>query len=289
MKYLLLICFFVFFFGSCENSKKEKITKISNTKQEKSVQDLKEKNISECKIQIRNQDLILICNGKETIYKDLIINKMSISTELIQNDNWFSLLYESNASAIKIKEKYDFIYSSIGIVLVSKEVVKFGKDGLVLNKLFVENYDMSQKTYDDLLTLGNTLKEEFNKKPIGYVYDSKNILFAKMTYKISLEDFYVDYPKLGNAYFKINNVESANNQAFSLEKIEANNFSKSLLKEIVLQYPDRTVAFLNLADVDWKLNTKEDAKKNYKTYISLMKSQNKDLSKIPQRVYDRIK
>ncbi|MCC9036810.1 hypothetical protein LNP80_21620 [Chryseobacterium sp. C-39] len=289
MKYLLLICFFVFFFGSCENSNKEKITKISNTKQEKSVQDLKEKNISECKIQIRNQDLILICNGKETIYKDLIINKMSISTELIQNDNWFSLLYESNASAIKIKEKYDFIYSSIGIVLVSKEVVKFGKDGLVLNKLFVENYDMSQKTYDDLLTLGNTLKEEFNKKPIGYVYDSKNILFAKMTYKISLEDFYVDYPKLGNAYFKINNVESANNQAFSLEKIEANNFSKSLLKEIVLQYPDRTVAFLNLADVDWKLNTKEDAKKNYKTYISLMKSQNKDLSKIPQRVYDRIK
>ncbi|MBO6186082.1 MAG: hypothetical protein J6O88_15590 [Chryseobacterium sp.] len=214
---------------------------------------------------------------------------MSISTELIQNDNWFSLLYESNASAIKIKEKYDFIYSSIGIVLVSKEVVKFGKDGLVLNKLFVENCDMSQKTYDDLLTLGNTLKEEFNKKPIGYVYDSKNILFAKMTYKISLEDFYVDYPKLGNAYFKINNVESANNQAFSLEKIEANNFSKSLLKEIVLQYPDRTVAFLNLADVDWKLNTKEDAKKNYKTYISLMKSQNKDLSKIPQRVYDRIK
>ena len=163
MKYLLLICFFVFFFGSCENSNKEKITKISNTKQEKSVQDLKEKNISECKIQIRNQDLILICNGKETIYKDLIINKMSISTELIQNDNWFSLLYESNASAIKIKEKYDFIYSSIGIVLVSKEVVKFGKDGLVLNKLFVENYDMSQKTYDDLLTLGNTLKEEFNK------------------------------------------------------------------------------------------------------------------------------
>lgn len=289
MKYLLLICFFVLFSASCEDSKKKQTAKTHITKQKKTVQDLNKENTSKCKVQIRNQDLALICNGKETIYKYLIINEMSLSTELIQNDDGFSLLYESNASATKSKEKYDFIYSLNGLILVSKEIVKFGKDGLILNKFFVDNYDLSQKTYDDLQTIGDSLKEEFNKKPIGFVYDSKNILFAKMTYKFSPEDLYVDYPKLGNVDFKVINLESANNQAFSLEKIEANNFSKSLLKEIISQYPDRTVAFLNLADVDWKLNKKEEAQKNYNRYIALMKSQNKDLSKIPKRVYDRIK
>ncbi|KUJ50298.1 hypothetical protein [Chryseobacterium sp. JAH] len=289
MKYLLLICFFVLFSASCENLKKEKTAKTPITKQKTHVQGLNKENPSKCKVQIQNQDLVLICNGKETIYKYLIINEMSLSTELIQNDDGFSLLYESNASATKSKEKFDFIYSLNGLILISKEIVKFGKDGLILNKLFVDNYDMSQKTYDDLQAIGNSLKEEFNKKPIGFVYNSKNILFAKMTYKSYPEDLYVDYPKLGNVDFKIINVESANNQAFSLEKIQDNNFSKSLLKEIISQYPDRTVAFLNLADVDWALANKEDAKKNYNLYLFLMKKQKKDLSKVPQRVYDRIK
>jgi len=288
MKYLLLICFSFLFSASCENFKKEKTAKTPITKQKKPIQGLNKENTSKCKVQIRHQDLVLICDGKETIYKYLIINEMSLSAELIQNDDGFSLMYESNASATKSKEKYDFIYSLNGLILVSKEIVKFGKDGLILNKLFVDNYDMSQKTFDDLQTIGNSLKEEFNKKSIGFVYNSKNILFAKMTYKSSPEDLYVDYPKLGNVDFKVINVESANNQAFSLEKIEANNFSKSLLKEIISQYPDRTVAFLNLADVDWALANKEDAKKNYNLYLSLMKKQKKDLSKVPQRVYDRI-
>jgi len=289
MKYLLLICFFVLSSTTCENSNKEKTAKTPVTKQEKSFQDLNKKNISKCKVQIQNQDLVLICNEKETIYKDLIINKMSLSTELTQNDNGLSLLYETNASSTKIKEKYDFIYSLKGLILISKEIVKYGKDGLAINKLFIDNYDMSQKTYDDLQTIGNSLKEEFNKKPFGFVYDSENILFAKVTYQSSLEDLYIDYPKIENADFKINNVESANNQAFALEQLEADDSSRLLLKEIISQYPDRTVAFLNLADVDWKLNKKKEAQKNYSIYISLMKSQKKDLSKIPKRVYERIK
>ena len=289
MKYLLLICFFVLSFTTCENSNKEKTAKTPVTKQEKSFQDLNKKNISKCKVQIQNQDLVLICNDKETIYKDLIINKMSLSTELTQNDNGLSLLYETNASSTKSKEKYDFIYSLKGLILISKEIVKYGKDGLAINKLFIDNYDMSQKTYDDLQTIGNSLKEEFNKKPFGFVYDSENILFAKVTYQSSLEDLYIDYPKIENADFKINNAESANNQAFALEQLEADDSSRLLLKEIISQYPDRTVAFLNLADVDWKLNKKKEAQKNYSIYISLMKSQKKDLSKIPKRVYERIK
>ncbi|WP_312400015.1 tetratricopeptide repeat protein, partial [Chryseobacterium sp.] len=62
-----------------------------------------------------------------------------------------------------------------------------------------------------------------------------------------------------------------------------------LLKKIIQKFPSRVVAYLNLADNYWAINDKDLAKKNYKKYIELMKSQNKDQSKIPQRVFERIK
>lgn len=62
-----------------------------------------------------------------------------------------------------------------------------------------------------------------------------------------------------------------------------------LLKEIIKKEPSRIVAYLNLGDAKWDFEQKEDAKESYNKYISLMKKQNKDLKKIPQRVYDRIK
>lgn len=49
------------------------------------------------------------------------------------------------------------------------------------------------------------------------------------------------------------------------------------------------VAWLNLADLQWKLDEREKAKISYKKYLLLMKSQNKDLKKIPLRAYERIK
>ena len=39
----------------------------------------------------------------------------------------------------------------------------------------------------------------------------------------------------------------------------------------------------------WGFDENEDAKKSYQKYLSLMKSQNKDLNKVPKRVYERIK
>jgi hypothetical protein len=62
-----------------------------------------------------------------------------------------------------------------------------------------------------------------------------------------------------------------------------------LLKCIINKYPTRTVAYLNLGDAQWGLEDKQNAKKSYKKYIELMKTQGKDLNKIPKRVYDRIK
>lgn len=61
-----------------------------------------------------------------------------------------------------------------------------------------------------------------------------------------------------------------------------------LLKKIVEKYPDRVVAYLNLGDSYWAIDKKEFAKEAYIRYLALMKDQNKDLSKIPARVEERI-
>ncbi|MEN4758761.1 tetratricopeptide repeat protein [Chryseobacterium sp. C39-AII1] len=84
-------------------------------------------------------------------------------------------------------------------------------------------------------------------------------------------------------------VTKYNDLAFQLEKENKFDAGIFLLKKIIQKFPSRVVAYLNLADNYWAINDKDLAKKNYKKYIELMKSQNKDQSKIPQRVFERIK
>jgi hypothetical protein len=86
------------------------------------------------------------------------------------------------------------------------------------------------------------------------------------------------------------NAANYNEQAYNLEQQGKYQEAVDILLEKVLHVsPNRVVAYLNLADAYWGLNEKEKAKENYQKYIELMKSQQKDLSKIPQRVYDRLK
>lgn len=287
MKYLIIVLLGLVL-NSCEKSEKEK-SNVSPEQQSKSIIPDADGSNQNCKVLTKDKDLILDCGRKQIVYKNLIVNEISISTELIQNKNHsFSLLYELNASATKMKEKYDFIYSDQGITLVDKEIMKFGQEGLMINRIYVEDFDMSNKTYDDLQSLGSELPDNFElTRSSMSIYDSKKTLFATQDFQSTIENLFVEYPDMGQSQTKIINVESANNQAFALEKIGANEESKTLLEEITSQFPDRIVAYLNLADVYWKLNEKDKAKENYIQYISLMKSQKKDLSKIPKRVYDR--
>lgn len=287
MKYLIIVLLGLVL-NSCEKSEKEKST-VSSEQQSKSIIPDADGSNQNCKVLTKDKDLILNCGTKQIVYKNLIVNEMSISTELIQNENnSFSLLYELNASATKMKEKYDFIYSDQGITLVDKEIMKFGQEGLMINRIYFNQFDMSNKTYDDLQSLGAELPDNFElTRSSMSIYDSKKILFATQDFQSTIENIFIEYPDVGQSEIKTINVESANNQAFALEKIGANEESKTLLEEITSQFPDRIVAYLNLGDVYWKLNEKDKAKENYIQYISLMKSQKKNLSKIPKRVYDR--
>ncbi|MCJ7934538.1 MAG: tetratricopeptide repeat protein [Chryseobacterium sp.] len=244
----------------------------------------------DCKIQVQEKNIVLLCHDKKIVYKDLVINEMSVSTDFIKGkNNEFSLLYELNASTTKIKEKYNFIYSDHGIFLIYKEVLKFGKDGIMSNRIYFDAFDMRDRNYESLESLGDQLEETFahNNAAVSY-FDLKNKKFATRIFKASNEDIFINYPEPAQRNIIITDVEAANNLAFSLEQKGAYSDAKLLLNNIISQYPERVVAYLNLADAEWSLDNKEEAKKNYNLYLSLMKKQNKNLSKIPKRVYDRI-
>jgi tetratricopeptide (TPR) repeat protein len=80
-----------------------------------------------------------------------------------------------------------------------------------------------------------------------------------------------------------------NDMGYYLEQAKAYAAAIYLLRAVLEKYPQRIVAHLNIADAYWGNGEPEKAKKHYEEYVRLMKSQNKDMSKIPQRVYDRIK
>lgn len=238
-----------------------------------------------------NQSIIISYKRKKEVYENLFINEMSISTTIEkENDKEFSLIYELNASVNKIKEKYKFQYLDDGLYLIFKESVKFGQEGLATNRVYFNKHNMKGQTYEDIQLLGNNLNNIFeNKNPIFYLYDFKHNPFGKISYVLSIEDFYIIYPEVNNGRLTIDEVEEANNQAYYLEENNIHNESIFLLNQIIFQYPDRITAYLNVADSYWGLGNQEEAKKNYEKYISMMKSQHKDLKRIPQRVYDRIK
>ncbi|PWN66569.1 tetratricopeptide repeat protein [Chryseobacterium oncorhynchi] len=84
------------------------------------------------------------------------------------------------------------------------------------------------------------------------------------------------------------NLDDYNNIAFALSKNGNQKAGIELLKQIITKFPDRTVAYLNLADSYWNIGEKDKAINYYKEYLTLMKTQKKDLKKIPRYVHSRI-
>ncbi|MDD2896586.1 MAG: tetratricopeptide repeat protein [Aliarcobacter sp.] len=80
-------------------------------------------------------------------------------------------------------------------------------------------------------------------------------------------------------------VQKYNDIAYYLQQANANDEAIFLLEKILEKFPNRTVAYLNLADAYDGLGNKEKAKENYEKYINLMKEDNKEV-KIPKRVLE---
>jgi len=80
-----------------------------------------------------------------------------------------------------------------------------------------------------------------------------------------------------------------NNMGYYLEQVGAYEAAIYVLNAVLEKYPQRVVAHLNIANAYWDSGERVKARKHYEEYVRLMKDQKKDLSNIPQTVYDRLK
>jgi tetratricopeptide (TPR) repeat protein len=145
-----------------------------------------------------------------------------------------------------------------------------------------------------------------DRKQFIFMFDgtnSDNIVILNQEYEIpGASEKYIDlslinqpdnmellYPYNGYSDYITDNIPLMNDKAYYLEQAGAYAESIKKKKKVISKSPDRVVAYLNIADAYWGNNEKEEAKKSYEKYVELMKKQGKDMKKIPQRVYDRIK
>ncbi|MBV6878684.1 hypothetical protein NG800_002230 [Epilithonimonas ginsengisoli] len=218
--------------------------------------------------------------GNKNWEREIFLDKKSL---IIQKQ------LEDNNPHDLINYKYYFNELNNSVIL---EKVEFKKE------TYVENYDICKLNYTYLpkdniyfsqvdffnLQFLYALVRDINLKEATEITTRTNQKY-NCTSPLSTKelDFLIEKSVLDN-----NSVNSYNNLAYYLEQNKQYRESVFLLKNILGKYPIRVVAWINYGDSLWGMNNKIAAKEAYKKYISLMKSQNKDSSKIPKRVYDRI-
>ncbi len=98
-----------------------------------------------------------------------------------------------------------------------------------------------------------------------------------------------DWKLANNILIDKNNVKKFNNIAYKYSLYKRYDISLTIINKVIEKFPTQVVAYLNRADCHWELKEKEKAKRDYKKYVQLMKEQNKDLTRIPDYVYERLK
>lgn len=89
------------------------------------------------------------------------------------------------------------------------------------------------------------------------------------------------------SYMSIENVQQLNDLGYYLWKEGLNDRAYLLLSTVVEEFPNRTVAHLNMADVLWDMSDKDRALTYYRNYHHRMLSAKKQ-SRIPDRVFTRM-
>lgn len=98
-----------------------------------------------------------------------------------------------------------------------------------------------------------------------------------------------DYVQKEVSFYESLSIEQLNNVAYYAQTAKAYLDAITMLDHVIKTSPERAVAYLNRADCLWETGNREKAIYDYEQYIALMKSQKKELKKIPEYVYGRIK
>lgn len=234
----------------------------------------------------------LFCNlvkeGREPLYKCNVIfgNKKEVIIEIPVASSSLQI-YNCDKGCI---ETYQWITGADGY----EEITTYLYDEN-LNNWFQEESNSIYKN-------GDTEKKSFNKEQ--WSIDSSILKIKNKNKLLSLyENIYEKFKsksfneinalilsvnlELEEQFTKIDLIKY-NDIAYYLEQSGAYKEAIHLLEKIVKEFPNRTVAYINLGDAYWGFGDKEKAKQAYITYISQMKTSGK-ASKIPNIVLERSK
>lgn len=169
-----------------------------------------------------------------------------------------------------------------------KEFYPYYNEQRILNRLYETNTcdkELTEKANIEVLVGDKWIPQEqswnIKKEELNLNEVLKNLKEKKET-NLSIENLNVI---LKNEELNQKTVQKYNDIAYYLQQKNANNEAIFLLEKIIEKFPNRTVAYLNLADAYDGINDKEKAKENYEKYINLMKQDNKEV-KIPKRVLE---
>lgn len=139
---------------------------------------------------------------------------------------------------------------------------------------------------DDEVTTKNAINEDFKFVTNALRKKQFDVLFSKNAEnpKLIPYDFAYELTKI----IKKENIGMLNDYAFYAEKYGQPIPAIIILNGIINRDPERVVAYLNLADAYWDINSFDSARTKYKKYIELMKKEGKE-NKIPSIVFERSK
>lgn len=210
-------------------------------------------------------------------------NKNHSKIKSLQKTNvlYYSLNEEDNIMI----DNEDSIFTMIGKFKIYEEVAKVNwyTYNLFYKKTIIGRY------YLDV---------DFRKRETEICISDKKVKkkFSILKDCINLEEIDSSelYSKIKNSFKdctkkKLTKADIFNDKGYFLFKYDYYKEALLYFSKAIELNSERVVAYLNIADCYWKLNQKEEAKNAYQKYLSLMQSQNKDLKKVPKRVYERIK
>ena len=200
----------------------------------------------------------------------------------LQSENILYSLYEKENFII---DDY-YLYTDKGKFSIEDEVSKQNWNNYFLK---YKNKIIGRYTFEDELNINKlTCQLYITNKKISTILGIKKTItlinLKKSEFENGIINSFKDLP-----LDLINSAELLNNKGYFLYKYKFYNASLIYFNRTIEISPNRTVAYLNIADCYWDLKNNDKAIENYNRYIQLMKEQKKDLKKIPKYVYERLK
>ncbi|WP_198306425.1 tetratricopeptide repeat protein [Arcobacter vandammei] len=227
----------------------------------------------------------IVCD--KTDYINLIFVQIELDSEIRFKEIVFT------PYIFKIITKLNDGYNLIDVSENYKEILNYSNNSISLNLSYSSKerypYYNKEKIINRLVETGFCKKDEIIEGKIVNLESVKVLSLEELMNKIKDNDIKIDTYYIVNSFVKYpltnKTVQKYNDIAYYLQQANANDEAIFILEKIIEKYPNRTVAYLNLADAYLGINDKEKAKENYKKYIELMKQDNKE-EKIPKRVLE---